>query len=118
MYDFLLSPEERALRDELKEFAREQISSDYLRKMDRNEIDYPREFVNQLAERNLLGIRFPRQWGGRGMSWVAEVAALEEIGCLGIANKGNFSLSHSSFSDKQVCCGIRFDPKAKSLFEE
>jgi len=92
MYDFLLSPEERALRDEVKEFAREQVTSDYLRKMDRDEIDYPREFVHQLAERNLLGLRFPRQWGGRGMSWAAEVAALEEIGCLGIALGCAFSM--------------------------
>jgi acyl-CoA dehydrogenase len=86
MYDFLLTPEERSLRDEVKKFVREEITSDFLRKMDKDEIVYPREeFVEKLAARNLRGIRFPKKWGGRGMSWVADVAATEEIGCLGMA---------------------------------
>jgi len=85
MYDFLLSPQERALKEEVRAFVREEISSDFLRQMDNNEITYPREFVQKLAARNLLGIRFPKLYGGREMSWVAEVAAAEEIGCLGMA---------------------------------
>jgi acyl-CoA dehydrogenase len=85
MYDFLLSPQERALKEEVRAFVRDEISSDFLRRMDKNEITYPREFVQKLAARNLLGIRFPKQYGGREMSWVAEVAAAEEIGCLGMA---------------------------------
>ena len=85
MYDFLLKPEERALRDEVKKFVREEITSDFLRKMDKDEIEYPREFVERLAGQNLRGIRFPEKYGGRGMTWVAEVAAIEEIGCLGMA---------------------------------
>ena len=86
MYDFMLTPDERSLRDEVKKFVREEITSDFLRKMDKDEIVYPRkEFVEKLAALNLRGIRFPKKWGGREMSWVAEVAATEEIGCLGMA---------------------------------
>jgi len=85
MYDFLLSPEERALKKEARDFVRSEITSDFLRKMDKDEITYPREFVEKLAARNLRGIRFPKKYGGREMSWVAEVAAIEEIGCLGMA---------------------------------
>jgi alkylation response protein AidB-like acyl-CoA dehydrogenase len=85
MYDFLLKPEERAVRDEARKFVREKVSSDFLRRMDKDEITYPREFVERLAECDLRGIRFPKEYGGRGLSWVAEVAATEEIGCLGIA---------------------------------
>jgi acyl-CoA dehydrogenase len=85
VYDFLLSPQERALKEEVRAFVRDEISSDFLRRMDKNEITYPREFVHKLAAHNLLGIRFPKQYGGREMSWVAEVAAAEEIGCLGMA---------------------------------
>jgi len=85
MYDFLLTPEEQALRDEARRFVREEVSSDFLRKMDKDEIIYPREFVERLAGYNLRGIRFPEKYGGRGMSWVADVAATEEIGCLGMA---------------------------------
>lgn len=85
MYDFMLKPEERALRDEVRKFVREEVSPDFLRQLDKDEITYPREFVEKLAKQNLRGIRFPKKWGGRGMSWVAEVAATEEIGCLGMA---------------------------------
>ena len=85
MYDFLLSPAEQALKNEIRQFVRETIRSDFLRQMDRDEIVYPREFVQELARHGWRGIRFPEKYGGRAMSWVAEVAATEEIGCLGMA---------------------------------
>jgi acyl-CoA dehydrogenase len=82
MYDFMLTKEEIELRDQVRKFARE-FDSEYLRKMDKDEILYPREFIEQLGQHNFAGIRFPKEYGGRGMSWVAEVAAEEEIGVLG-----------------------------------
>jgi acyl-CoA dehydrogenase len=85
MYDFMLTPAERELQKEVRQFVRDEISSDFLRKMDKDEIAYPKEFVAKLAERGLRGIRFPKEYGGRNMSWVADVAAAEEIGCLGMA---------------------------------
>ena len=54
MYDFLLTPEEQALKREVRQFVREEISSDFLRKMDKNEITYPREFVENLAAKGLF----------------------------------------------------------------
>jgi acyl-CoA dehydrogenase len=85
MYNFLLKPKERAIRDEARKFVKEEVSSDFLRKLDNDEIIYPREFVERLAAYNLRGIRFPKKYGGRGLGWVAEVAATEEIGSLGMA---------------------------------
>ncbi len=85
MYDFMLTPEEQELKQEVRRFTREEISSDFLRRMDKDEITYPREFVEKLAAKGLRGIRFPKKYGGREMSWAAEVAATEEIGCLGMA---------------------------------
>lgn len=85
MYDFLLTPEERSVRDGTRKFVRDRVTSDFLRQLDRDEIVYPREFVEDLARHNLRGIRFPKKYGGRGLGWVAEVAATEEIGCLGMA---------------------------------
>jgi len=85
MYDFILTPEERELKKEARRFVLEEVTSNFLRKMDEDEITYPREFVVKLSERGLRGIRFPQKYGGRAMSWVAEVAATEEIGCLGLA---------------------------------
>jgi hypothetical protein len=53
--------------------------------MDKDEITYPREYVKRLGERNLLGLRFPKKWGGRDLPWTAEVAVEEEIGVFGAA---------------------------------
>jgi len=85
MYDFLLTPKEQDLKNEVRRFVRDEITTEFLRKMDKNEIIYPRDFVEKLADKGLRGIRFPKQYGGREMSWLAEVAATEEIGCLGMA---------------------------------
>lgn len=83
--DVLLSPEEVAIRNEVREFVRSEVPPDLLHQMDRDEITYPREFVEALGRRNLLGLRFPKDYGGRGLSWRAELASLEEIGVLGTA---------------------------------
>jgi alkylation response protein AidB-like acyl-CoA dehydrogenase len=92
LQDVLLTDEEKALKQEVREFVRSQVPPELLKKMDKDEIKYPREFVKALAERNLLGLRFPREYGGRGMGWTAELAALEEIGVLGMALGCAFSM--------------------------
>jgi len=91
LQDVLLNEAEKALKHEVREFVR-QVPSDLLKKMDKDEIRYPRDFVKSLAERNLLGLRFPKEYGGRGMGWTAELAALEEIGVLGMALGCAFSM--------------------------
>lgn len=83
LQDVFLSEGEQAIRREVREFVRDEVSPELLRKMDRDEITYPREYVKALGDRNLLGIRFPEVYGGRGMGWTAETAAHEEIGVLG-----------------------------------
>lgn len=64
MYDFLLTPDKQAIKKEAREFTQNEISSDFVRQMDKDEISYPREFVEKLAAKNLRGIRFPEKWGG------------------------------------------------------
>lgn len=81
--DFLSTQEEIKLRDEVKDLVRS-IDSELLRKMDKNEIDYPFEFLHEAAKRRLLGLRFPKKYGGRGITWTAEMTALEEVGVLGM----------------------------------
>jgi len=82
-YQPLLNDEEKNLQREVRKFVREKVSSDFIRALDRDEIKYPREYVENLAAHNLLGLRFDPRWGGRGMPWTAEVIAEEEIGVLG-----------------------------------
>jgi len=81
--DFLSTEEEIKLREEVKDLVKS-VDSELLRKMDKNEIDYPFEFLHEAAKRKLLGLRFPKKYSGRGMTWTAEMTALEEIGVLGM----------------------------------
>lgn len=83
MLDCLMSEAERRLRDEARAFVREDVDTALLRAMDADEVRYPREFIEAAAARNLLGLRFPTAYGGRGLPWTAEVAVLEEVGVLG-----------------------------------
>lgn len=92
MSDFLLSPEQRSLRDEARTFAREKVSRQLLLDMDAEKIHYPRKYIQLLAEQHLLGLRFPPEWGGRGLNWSHEVLALEEIGVLGASLACLYSL--------------------------
>jgi acyl-CoA dehydrogenase len=85
MDDFMLDASARALRDRAREFVRTGVDPEYLRRMDRDEIHYPRELYEAYARQGLLGLRFPPAHGGQGTSWVAECAVMEEIGCLGMA---------------------------------
>lgn len=84
MYEHLLSDKERKTVSEVVGFVKD-VPAELVKKMDSGEVDYPREFVEEAAKRNLLGLRFPKQWGGRGHRWVCEMAAIEEVGVLGSA---------------------------------
>ncbi|MGM0687986.1 MAG: acyl-CoA dehydrogenase family protein [Bacillota bacterium] len=83
MLDCLMTEAEKTLQDEVRSFVREDIDRQLLRDMDEDKILYPREFLERAAKRGLLGLRFPKKYGGRGMPWTAEVVALEEVGVLG-----------------------------------
>jgi len=82
MYDFLLSPEQKAIRDEARELVR-WVPREMIAKMDKDELRFPREFLREAGRRNLLGCRYPKQWGGRGLDWLTTCALMEEVGTLG-----------------------------------
>ena len=85
LQDILLTDEERLLKQEVRNFVKNDVSPDLVKKMDRDEIKYPREYVKTLGKLNLLGLRFSKKYGGRGLNWTGEIAAAEEIGVLGTA---------------------------------
>src|SRR6056297_458901 len=84
MYDYMLSDETIELKKKAQEFA-QNIPRDLLIKMDKDEIQYPTNFVKDLADAGLLGLRFPKKYGGHEQSWVTEMTVLEEIGVLSMA---------------------------------
>jgi acyl-CoA dehydrogenase len=92
MADFVLTGEQPGLRDEARSFARHKVSRQLLLDMDAEQVRYPRKYIEDLAAQHLLGLRFPTQWGGRGLDWSHEVLALEEIGVLGASLACLYSL--------------------------
>ena len=87
----MLTAGEKALRAEMQDFVRS-IPRQLLLDMDAEKVTYPREYIQEAARRNLLGLRFDPQWGGRGLSWTSELVALEEAGTLGTSLACLYSL--------------------------
>jgi alkylation response protein AidB-like acyl-CoA dehydrogenase len=81
MFDHLLTDEQRRVRDDAREFVRA-TPRQLILDMDAENVRFPKEWLREAGRRNLLGVRHPRQWGGRGMDWVTTCAVSEEIGSL------------------------------------
>jgi hypothetical protein len=84
MFEAMLSERQRALRDEARDFVR-WVPRQLILDMDADRVQYPHEFVAEAARRKLLGLRFPAEYGGRGLRWEDEIVAIEEVGVLGTA---------------------------------
>ncbi len=84
MLDAMLTEEQRALRDQVRAFVRA-VPRELVLDMDADRVRYPRDFVRQAGQLGLLGMRFPREYGGRGLRWEDEIIAIEEVGVLGTA---------------------------------
>lgn len=82
MYDFLLTEEQRSIRDEARALVK-WVPRQTILDMDTDAIKFPKEFLQEAGRRNLLGCRYPVKWGGRGMDWVTTCLLMEEIGTLG-----------------------------------
>ncbi|MEW6031717.1 MAG: acyl-CoA dehydrogenase family protein [Bacillota bacterium] len=112
-HDHLLTPELRALRDEVRAFVREDVPRQLLLDMDADKVRYPREYVEKAAARNLLGLRFPKEYGGRGLGWTSEILAIEEIGVLGTSLGCLYSLP--SIIGEAICRFGTEDQKQRYL---
>jgi alkylation response protein AidB-like acyl-CoA dehydrogenase len=81
MIEAMLGQRQKKLRNEVREFVKA-IPRQLILDMDADKVKYPRQFLEEAASRKLLGLRFPKEYGGRGMKWEDEVVALEEAGAL------------------------------------
>ncbi|MGB9667516.1 MAG: acyl-CoA dehydrogenase family protein [Thermosulfidibacteraceae bacterium] len=91
MSDRLLSEEQLKIRDEMKGFVK-WVPRELIVDMDADRVRYPAEFLGEAGRRGLLGLRFPKKYGGRGLGWKEEVVALEEVGVLGTSLACLYSL--------------------------
>jgi len=91
MLEAILTAEQKQLRAEMRTFVKG-VPRQLILDMDADQVRYPREYVNDLAQHHLLGLRFPAEYGGRGLGWTDEIVALEEVGILGTSLACLYSL--------------------------
>lgn len=91
MFDWMLSPEQSELREEVRAFVR-RVPRQLILDMDADKVRFPKEYLEWAAEARLLGLRFAPEYGGRGLHWQDEIVALEEVGVLGAALACLYSL--------------------------
>jgi butyryl-CoA dehydrogenase len=79
MFDFIMTEEQKRLRDETRVFTN-WVPKEMILDMDADKIQFPHEYLKEAGKRNLLGIRIPKKYGGRGLNWVDNAIVAEEIG--------------------------------------
>src|SRR6266852_6856235 len=75
--DFRFTEEQELLRRSVREFAETEIRP-HVREWDRDQ-HFPIELVPKLAALGLMGIQFPEEYGGAGMSALDYCICIEEL---------------------------------------
>ena len=81
MFDHMFTAAQRRVRDQARAFVKD-TPRELILDMDAEKVRFPREWLREAAQRGLLGVRHPVEWGGQGLDWVASCAVCEEIGSL------------------------------------
>ena len=92
--DFDFTKEQELLRKTLRDFAEQEIRP-HIREWDEQQ-HFPREVFKQLGQLGILGLIFPEEYGGAGLTYVDYVLAIEELsrvdGSIGITVSAHNSL--------------------------
>ena len=83
MLEVFLTEEQKRFKLEVQDFVKN-IPRQLILDMDADKVEFPYQFVREAGTRNLLGIRFPKKYGGRDLKWVDEILYIGEINKLGI----------------------------------
>ena len=83
MLEVFLTEERKKFRQEVWDFVKS-IPRQLILDMDADKIKFPYDFVREAGRRNLLGIRFPKKYGGRDLKWVDELIEVGEVNKLGV----------------------------------
>jgi acyl-CoA dehydrogenase len=91
MEDFLLNEKEKEIKYLVRDTVRK-VPHDLIREIEEEKVTFPQDFIRMITESKTVGLRFPSEYGGRGSSWVGEMAAVEEMGYLGFTLSCMYSL--------------------------
>ena len=78
--DFALSEEQEMLRKIARDFLAEKCPRAWVREMESDEKGYSPELWREMAELGWMGLVFPEEYGGSGMSFLDLAILLEEMG--------------------------------------
>lgn len=91
--DYLLTEEQKMLKEMVAKFAKEEIGP-VAREYQEKGI-YPEEIVKKAGELGLFGIAYPPEYGGAGMDFVSYMLAIEQVSRF-CASTGVIISAHSS----------------------
>lgn len=91
--DYLLSDEQKMLRDMVEKFSREEIGPSARENQEKG--IFPAEIVKKAGELGLMGVAYPPEYGGAGMDFVSYMLAVEQISRY-CASTGVIVSAHSS----------------------
>ena len=98
--DFTLTEDQEMVRRMVREFAENEISPK-VRHYDETQ-EFPFEIMYKLGELGLMGIIFPQEYGGAGMSYLEYVCVIEELG------RVDASIGLSVAAHNGLCCNHIF----------
>jgi len=84
MLEVFMTEERKKLKEEAEDFVKS-VPRQLLMDMDADKITFPKEWVAEAGKRNLLGLRFPPKYGGRGLGWVDDIMVAGIIGKLTVS---------------------------------
>ena len=99
--DFTLSKEQAMLRKLFKDFAENEVKP-LAAEVDEKEM-FPEETVKKMAKLGMMGIYFPKEYGGAGADYLSYIMAVEELSKV-CATTGVILSAHTS-----LCCNPIFD---------
>jgi len=109
--DLALSREDLDLREAARRFARKSIAP-VADRMDREDY-FPRDLFSELGDHGFLGLTIPEQFGGLGLSYVAQALVLEEIARVSPALALSVGAHSNLFADNAARNG---DDEQRSAF--
>src|SRR5690349_13752233 len=95
--DFRLTDEQQQIRDMVREFGESEIAP-HIAEWDEAQ-HFPVETFKKAGELGLLGVIFPEEYGGAGLSYIDYVGVIEELGAI----ESGFALSVAAHNS--LCTG-------------
>ncbi len=83
MFEVFSTKEQKSLKKEAQDLVK-WVPRQLILDMDDEKIKFPTGWIQESGRRNLLAVRMPKEYGGRGLKWVDEFVVMDEISKLGV----------------------------------